>query len=102
MVKNPPSSAGDAGSIPGQRTKIPHAAGQLSPCAATTELARLNERAHVPPTTEPTRPGARAPQLESLRAATKIPQLRPNAAKNKINKYVYIYTHTHTHTYIYI
>ena len=32
VVKNPPSSAGDAGSIPGQGTKIPHAAGQLSPC----------------------------------------------------------------------
>ena len=30
-VKNPPSKAGDAGSIPGQGTKIPHAAGQLNP-----------------------------------------------------------------------
>ena len=40
MVKNPTSSAGDAGSIPGQGTKIPHASGQLSPCAATTEPAR--------------------------------------------------------------
>ena len=42
MVKYPPSNAGDAGSSPGQGTKIPHAAGQLSPCAATTELAVLN------------------------------------------------------------
>ena len=42
VVKNLPSNAGDAGSIPGQGTKIPHATGQLSPCAATTELARLN------------------------------------------------------------
>ena len=49
MVKNPPSNAGDAGSIPGRGTKIPHAAGQLSPRAATTEL---------------TRPGACAPRLE--------------------------------------
>ena len=42
VVKNLPSNAGDAGSIPGQGTKIPHAAGQQSPCAATTELACLN------------------------------------------------------------
>ena len=64
MVKNPPYNAEDMGSIPGQGTKIPHAAGQLSPSATTTEFARLNERAHMPPTTEPTRPGACAPQLE--------------------------------------
>ena len=37
MVKNPPPSAGDAGSIPGQGTKIPHAAGQLNPPAAIRE-----------------------------------------------------------------
>ena len=37
VVKNPPSNAGDVGSIPGRRTKIPHAAGQLSPHVATTE-----------------------------------------------------------------
>ena len=55
VVKNPPYSAGDAGSIPGQGTKIPHAAGQLSPHATTTELEHLddspraaNYRAHVP------------------------------------------------------
>ena len=42
VVKNPPSSAGDAGSVPGQGTKIPHAAGQLSLCTTTTELAHLN------------------------------------------------------------
>ena len=40
VVKNPPSNAGDVGSIPGWGTKIPHAAGQLSPCAATPEPAR--------------------------------------------------------------
>ena len=39
VVKNPPSNAGGEGSIPDQGTKIPHAAGQPSPCAATTELA---------------------------------------------------------------
>ena len=32
VVKNLPCNAGDAGLIPGQRTKIPHAAGQLSLC----------------------------------------------------------------------
>ena len=53
VVKNLPSSAGDAGSIPGQGTKIPHAAGQISPRAMTTELTRLNSRACVPQTTEP-------------------------------------------------
>ena len=37
VVKNPPYNAGDAGSIPGQGTKIPHAAGQLSPRATTAE-----------------------------------------------------------------
>ena len=73
MVKNPPSNAWDAGPIPDWGTKIPHAAGQLSPRATTTELARLNERAHVPQTTEPTHPGARVPQLEreNLHATTR-------------------------------
>ena len=37
MVGNPPSSAGDAGSIPGQGTKIPHASEQLSLHASTRE-----------------------------------------------------------------
>ena len=48
MVKYPSSNAVDAGSKPHQGTKIPHAAGQLRPCATTTELARLNKRAHAP------------------------------------------------------
>ena len=42
MVENPPYNAGDAGSIPGQGTKIPHASGQLSPRATTSEFAHLN------------------------------------------------------------
>ena len=41
VVTNPPANAGDVGSIPGQGTEIPHASGQLSPCAITSE-------AHVP------------------------------------------------------
>ena len=74
MVKNLPSNTGDAGAIPGRGTKIPHAAGQLSPRAKTSELVHLNERAHVLQTTEPRRPGAHTPQLErSLLAATKDP-----------------------------
>ena len=73
VVKNPPSNAGDLRSIRGQGTKIPHAAGQLSPRATTTELARLNERACVLHTTESTHPGAHAPQLEreNLHATTR-------------------------------
>ena len=42
VVKNPSCNAGDAGSIPGRGTRIPHATGQLSPRATTTELARHN------------------------------------------------------------
>ena len=42
VVKNPPSNAGDAGSIPGRGTKSPHAVWQLSPRAATTEPAHHN------------------------------------------------------------
>ena len=48
VVKNPPSNAGDAGSIPGRGTKIPHAAGQLSPHATTTEPQCMCFRAHTP------------------------------------------------------
>ena len=62
VVKNPPSNAGDEGSIPGRGTKIPHAEGKLAPYAATTELAHLNKRARrklqSPCAREPT------PQLE--------------------------------------
>ena len=38
VVKNPPFSARDVGSIPGQGTKIPYAMGRLSPGTTTTEL----------------------------------------------------------------
>ena len=41
-VKNPPSNGGDSGSVPGQETKIPCAAGPLSLWATTTELASYN------------------------------------------------------------
>ena len=42
VVKNPPSNAGDAGSISGQGTKIPQAAGQLSLHAAKKDPMCLN------------------------------------------------------------
>ena len=61
VVKNPLSNAGDAGSIPGQGSKIPHATWQLSLRATTAELARLNKRACMLQTTEPTRSGTHAP-----------------------------------------
>ena len=41
MVKNLPSNTGDAGSIPGQGTKIPHAVGQGSPRAVAAEARAL-------------------------------------------------------------
>ena len=37
LVKYPPSNAGNVGSIPCWRTKIPHAAEKLSPFTRTTE-----------------------------------------------------------------
>jgi len=37
VVKNPPSDAGDVGSIPGRGTKIPHAVRQVSLSTAATE-----------------------------------------------------------------
>ena len=55
VVKDPPSDAGNAGSIPGRGTKIPYAVGQLSPCPATTE---------------PVCSRACAPQLERSTCAT--------------------------------
>ena len=65
VVKNPPSNAGDTGLIPGWGTKISRATGPLSPHATTTELARLNERACVPQTTEPPCSGVCVLQLQN-------------------------------------
>ena len=42
VVKNPPSNAGDTDSISGRGTEIPHATGQLSSCATTTEHSGHN------------------------------------------------------------
>ena len=70
VLKNLSCSAGDAGSIPGRVTRIPHAAGHLSPSATITE---------------PTCSGAQVPQLEGPGTATKDPecQLRPDVAEGK-------------------
>ena len=69
VVKNLPPNARDSGWISGQGTKIPHAEGQLSLRATTTELTHLNQRALTPQTTEPTHSGTLAPQLEKRKAA---------------------------------
>ena len=42
VLKNPPCSAGNTGSIPGWGTKIPHSAEQLSPHTAITESEHHN------------------------------------------------------------
>ena len=44
VVKNSPFEAGNVGLIPGPGIKIPHAAGQLSPCSTTTEPATTTTR----------------------------------------------------------
>ena len=48
VVKNPPSNAGDMGSIPGRGTKIPHAMEQLSQNTTTAEPTHHYSRVHEP------------------------------------------------------
>ena len=93
VVKNPPSSAGDMGSIPGRGTKVPHAAGQLSPRITTTEptrcgvCARQLERENLHATTreKPTRhneePGHQHERSCMPQRRSCVPQLRPDAAQ---------------------
>ena len=69
VVKNPPYNAGDKGSIPGWGTKIPHAAGQLSPRAPQLRSLRTSTRACVLQTTELTHSGTHAPQPEKRKSA---------------------------------
>ena len=64
VVKNQPSNAGDAGSILGRGTKIPHAAGQLSPHALESMHRNYRE--------------AHAPQRKIPCATTKTPRSRIN------------------------
>ena len=46
VVKNPPCSAEEAGSVPDWETKIPHATQQVSPRATTVETMHHNRRVH--------------------------------------------------------
>ena len=53
IVKIPPCNSGGVDLIPGQGTRIPHAAEQLSPCTATTratarEPVSGDKRSHMP------------------------------------------------------
>ena len=64
MVKNPLSSAGDVGSISGWGTKIPHAVGQLSPCATARETCGYHSE-------DPAQPKSKKRQLENP-AATEL------------------------------
>ena len=68
VVKNLPSSAGDAGSIPGWGTKIPHTTGKLSWHAATS--------------------GAHVPQLESPHTTRKITHAPTKTRRNQIIKVI--------------
>ena len=61
IAKNPPSNAGDVALIPGQRTRIPHAVGQLNPHSVTE------------------------PSHHDWREAC-TPQPRPDAELNKLRK----------------
>ena len=75
VVKNLPSNARDAGSIPGWGTKIPHTVRQLSLRAATTTEpahsgARASQLGRSPHTA--TREKARVSQRKILYATTKI------------------------------
>ena len=49
VVENPPSDAGDGGSIPDRRTKVPHAVGRLSPHAAAREESTRHNKDSVRP-----------------------------------------------------
>ena len=71
MVKNSPSNAGDMGSIPGQGTKIPCAAGQLSLSTATTETHEPHLLSPRVPWSPPCSAAREAIAMRSLRAGTR-------------------------------
>ena len=79
MVKNLPSNARDMGSIP-------HAAGQLSLRASTTEPVCHNYRAHAlwsPQATTRQKPASRNEQPVQHNERSRVPQLGPDTAKKK-------------------
>ena len=57
LAKNRPCNAGHVGTIPGQGTRIPHAAGQLGPRTTPAEPGSCSRQSHT--------------ATENLRAATK-------------------------------
>ena len=63
VIKNPPSYAGAAGSIPDRGIKIPHDAPQLLILRTSKRQPTCHE------TTEPTHSGAHTPQLEKRKPA---------------------------------
>ena len=90
VVKNLPCNTGDAGSIPSQRARTPHAAERLNPCAATAEP--VCSRAHVPHLeslcTATAQPLHHSQSLctcnkrsHMMQPISHLPQLRPDAAK---------------------
>ena len=76
VVKNLPSNAGDAGSNPGWRTKIPHDVGQLSPRTTTTEPAHPGAC-----TTTREKPVRCKEEPVCRNERSHMPQLRPDIAK---------------------
>ena len=79
MVKNLPSNAGDASSIPDRGTKIPRARGKLSLHTTTREPVCCIYRAHV--LWNMGTIARKTPECHSERPH--MPQLRPDAAKDK-------------------
>ena len=73
VAKSLPWGAGDTSSIPGQRSRIPHAAGQLNLCAATPEPVHHVER--IP-----------APQRKIANDVMKIPSAATKTPRSQINK----------------
>ena len=83
VVKNPPTNAGNVGSIPGPGTEIPRVTGQLSPCATTPEPWHLepvfcNKRSHCALQLKSS-PGSPEPEEAHPQ------RWRPCKATNKIN-----------------
>ena len=77
VVKNLPCNAGDVGSIPGQGTKIPHAAGQLSPWATTRVLVPQGEILHD-------------------EGRSFVPKIRPYPAKKKKKRCILVCMRSYT------
>ena len=96
VVKSLPSNAEFMGLISGQGTKIPQAAGQLSPCMATEEACVPQLLSPFAP--EPVLCNKRSPRAttrESLHAATKGPHVAmktQSSKKKKEKKIIHIFT----------